>query len=135
MNEETPPNQRSLLITGILVVLSLGLCLAWFWQMIFVIPEYERMFADFRVRVPAFTEATISLTRVFVKFWFVLLIFTLFIAYPVIGYVSFYLRHRSNQRALMWLWFVWIIGSPLAVQIITFFAVWKITWVVDGLMH
>jgi type II secretory pathway component PulF len=123
MNESPPNPPASLAITILLVVLSLALCLAWIWQMVFVIPEYERLFHDFRIRVPALTEATISYSRVFVKFWYILVPFTLFIAYPAIGYVSYHLRHRSNQRGLSWLWFLLIIGLPLAVQTITLLAV------------
>ena len=119
MNESPANPPASLAITILMVVLSLALCLAWIWQMMFVIPEYERLFADFRMRVPAFTQATLNFSRFFVKYWYILVFFTFFIAYPAIAYVSYHLRHRSNQRGLSLLWFVLIIGLPLAVQTIT----------------
>ena len=123
MNASSANSPASLAITILLVVLSLALCLAWIWQMMFVIPEYERLFANFRMRVPAFTQATINFSRFFVKYWYILVFFTLFIAFPVIAYVSYHLRHRSNQRGLSRLWFVLIIGLPLAIQAITFLTV------------
>ena len=123
MNASSANSPASLAITILLVVLSLALCLAWIWQMMFVIPEYERLFAEFRMRVPAFTQVTIDCSRLFVEFWYILVFFTLFVAYPVIAYVSYHLRHRSNQPGLSRLWFVLIIGLPLAVQTITLLAV------------
>lgn len=123
MNEPSPNQPPSPAITILLVILSLALCLAWIWQMVFVIPEYERVFAEFRVRVHGLTEATINASRFFVQYWLILVFIALFIAYPGIGYVSYHLRHRSNQRGLSRLWFVLIIGLPLAVQTITLLAV------------
>src|SRR5262249_55031706 len=114
MNESRANPPASLAITIVLVILSLALCLAWIWQMIIVIPEFDRVFAEFRMRVPVFTQVTIDCSRIFVKFWYILVAFTLFIAYPAIAYVSYHLRHRSNQRGLSRLWFVLIIGLPLA---------------------
>src|SRR5262245_1079568 len=110
MNESPANPPASLAITILLVVLSLALCLSWIWQMVIVIPEFDRVFAEFRMRVPAFTQVTINCSRLFVKFWCILLFFTLFIAYPAITYVSYHLRHRSHQRGLSRLWFVLIIG-------------------------
>jgi type II secretory pathway component PulF len=124
MNENSPNQQPvSLAITILLVTLSFALCLAWFWQMVFVIPEFDRMFADFKIKVPALTQATISCSRVFVKFWYVLVPFSLFIVYPAIGCVSYQARHRNKQRGLCRLWFILIIGLPLVVQTITLLAV------------
>src|SRR5262249_59831579 len=123
MNEPTPNPPASLAITILLVALSLALCLSWIWQMVIVIPEYDRVFGEFRMRVPAFTQVAINCSRLFVKYWYILVFFAVFIAFPVIGYVSYHLRHRSNQRGLSRLWFVLIIGLPLAIQTITLLAV------------
>ena len=123
MNENSPNQQPvSLAITILLVTLSFALCLAWFWQMVFVIPEFDRMFADFRIRVPALAQATFDLSRFFVQFWFILLLFALLI-YAAIVYASYHLRHRGARQGLSRLWFVLIIGLPLAIQIMTLLSV------------
>jgi len=123
MNEPTPNPPASLAITILLVALSLALCLSWIWQMVIVIPEYDKVLSEFRMRVPTFAQVTIDCSRLFVKYWYILVFFAVFIVFPVIGYVSYHLRHRSNQRGLSRLWFVLIIGLPLAVQTITLLAV------------
>jgi len=120
---ETSPKQPSLTITILLVILSLAFSLAWIWQMVFVIPEFERLFAEFRLVLPSHTEATIHASRFAVRYWYVVVLFTLFIAYPAIGYVSYHLRHRSNQRGLTRLWFVLILCLPLAMQTLTLLSV------------
>src|SRR5947207_4957274 len=40
--------------------------------MIFIIPKFEKIFADFRMRLPWITEALINTSRWFVKYWYVL---------------------------------------------------------------
>jgi type II secretory pathway component PulF len=119
MNENSP-NQKpvSLAITILLVTLSFSLCLAWFWQMVFVIPELERMFADFRIKVPARAQAIFDLSRFFVQFCTILLLFAVLI-YAAIVYLSYHLRHRSARQGLRRLWFALIIGLPLGIQIMT----------------
>ena len=122
MNESPANPPASLAITILMVVLSLALCLAWIWQMVIVIPGLERMFAEFRIRVPALAQATFDLSRFFVQYWFILLFFV-FLIYAAIGYVSYHLRHRSPLRGLSRLWFVLIIGLPLASQTTTLLSV------------
>src|SRR5262249_4786007 len=43
--------------------------------MIFIIPKFEKIFADFRMRLPWITEALINTSRWFVKYWYVLPLF------------------------------------------------------------
>src|SRR5947209_3180085 len=40
--------------------------------MIFIIPKFEKIFADFKLKLPWLTEMLISVSRWFVKFWYVL---------------------------------------------------------------
>jgi type IV pilus assembly protein PilC len=40
--------------------------------MIFIIPKFERIFADFKMRLPWLTQALIDTSRWFVKYWYVL---------------------------------------------------------------
>jgi type II secretory pathway component PulF len=91
--------------------------------MVFVIPEFERLFAEFRLVLPSHTEATIDASRFAVRYWYVVVLFTLFIAYPAIGYVSYHLRHRSNKHGLTRLWFVLILCLPLVMQTLTLLSV------------
>jgi type II secretory pathway component PulF len=133
MNETSPIQKPSLAITILLLILSLALYLAWIGQMVLVIPEYERMYAEFRIRAPAVTEATFNYSRFVANFWYILVFFALFIAYPAIGYFSYYLRHRCNRCVLRRFWFVLIICSPLVVQTITFLSVLIPIYRIDGI--
>src|SRR6516165_2874839 len=40
--------------------------------MIFIIPKFEKIFADFKIKLPWITEALIATSRWFVKYWYVL---------------------------------------------------------------
>jgi type IV pilus assembly protein PilC len=130
---ENPKQLPSLTITILLVILSLALSLAWIWQMVFVIPELERTFTEFRIRAPAFTQATFDASRFVVSFWYIVVPFVLLVIYPAIAFVSYYLRHRSRRRGLSRLWFVLIIGLPLAGQAITLLSVLIPIYRVDGI--
>src|SRR5262245_18029354 len=43
--------------------------------MIFIIPKFEKIFADFKIKLPWITEALISTSRWFVRYWYVLPLF------------------------------------------------------------
>ncbi len=45
--------------------------------MIFIIPKFEKIFADFRLKLPFLTQALIDTSRWFVKYWYVLPLFPL----------------------------------------------------------
>src|SRR5437660_4874770 len=45
--------------------------------MIFIIPKFEKIFADFKMRLPWLTEALIDTSRWFVKYWYILPLFPL----------------------------------------------------------
>src|SRR5437660_7123194 len=65
-------------ITGAMVypvVVILVAVLILSFIMIFIIPKFEKIFADFRMRLPWLTEALINTSRWFVKYWYVLPLF------------------------------------------------------------
>ncbi len=47
--------------------------------MIFIIPKFEKIFEDFRMKLPWLTEALIGTSRWFVQYWYVLPLFPIFI--------------------------------------------------------
>lgn len=47
--------------------------------MIFIIPKFEKIFADFRMKLPWLTEMLIGVSRWFVKYWYVLPLFPVLI--------------------------------------------------------
>jgi type II secretory pathway component PulF len=117
-----PAKPASLAITVLLMVVSLLFCLTCLWLMIFVIPRFEKTFSDFQMRVSYHTELTINVSRHIVKYWYVLLI-ALVPVYGLVGFISYFLRHRTNRRVLCRLWFVMIILVPLAIQGLMFLSV------------
>src|SRR5262245_13106624 len=53
------------------VVISVAVLILTF-IMIFIIPKFEKIFADFRLKLPWITEALIGASRWFVKYWYVI---------------------------------------------------------------
>lgn len=47
--------------------------------MIFIIPKFEKIFADFRMKLPWLTEMLIGMSRWFVKYWYILPVVPIFI--------------------------------------------------------
>src|SRR5438132_1545276 len=54
-----------------LVVISVAVSILTF-IMLFIIPKFEKIFADFKIKLPWITEMLISTSRWFVKYWYVL---------------------------------------------------------------
>jgi type IV pilus assembly protein PilC len=59
-----------------LVVIAVAMSILTF-IMIFIIPKFEKIFMDFKIKLPWITEALISTSRWFVKYWYVLPLFPL----------------------------------------------------------
>jgi type IV pilus assembly protein PilC len=53
------------------VVISVAVAILSF-IMIFIIPKFEKIFADFKMKLPWITEVLISASRWFVKYWYVI---------------------------------------------------------------
>ena len=45
--------------------------IAFMVQMIFYVPHYEKIFMDFKLKLPYLTEVTIAASRWHVKYWYV----------------------------------------------------------------
>ncbi len=61
-----------------IVVISVAVLILSF-IMIFIIPKFEKIFADFRMKLPYITECLIATARWFVKFWYVIPLVPVFI--------------------------------------------------------
>jgi len=123
----------SIALTALLVSLSLVLCLALIGQMLLIVPAYERTFADFRLRVPLLTELIIAASRMVIRYWFVF-IPVVFIVFVLLGAVSYQIRHRWRNRWCSALWFVLLLGLPVAANITMWIALEIPLWqLVDGL--
>jgi type II secretory pathway component PulF len=86
---------------------------------VFIIPKFERIFMEFKMKLPYVTEALIAVSRVFSKYWFLapMLLLTLLAAFNgmlISSRVKWYLPpvsyfYRMNQRGR----FLQILGSML----------------------
>jgi hypothetical protein len=63
---------RSVLLGGLLGVLWLWFCLLA--TLIFVVPKYEKTFAENRMAIPRITEWIIEIARWCVKYWYVVVV-------------------------------------------------------------
>src|SRR5262249_56799830 len=61
---------KGALIYPIVVLLVAFLILAFI--MIFIIPKFEKIFLDFKMKLPYLTELLIATSRWFVKYWYIL---------------------------------------------------------------
>jgi type IV pilus assembly protein PilC len=57
-----------------IVVITVAMAILTF-IMIFIIPKFEKIFADFKIKLPWITEQLIATSRWFVKYWYVLPLF------------------------------------------------------------
>src|SRR2546423_8253058 len=53
------------------VVISVAVAILSF-IMIFIIPKFEKIFADFKMKLPWITDMLITVSRWFVKYWYVI---------------------------------------------------------------
>jgi type IV pilus assembly protein PilC len=60
------------------VVLTVAVSILSF-IMIFIIPKFEKIFADFRMKLPWLTESMMGISRWFVKYWYILPVVPVFI--------------------------------------------------------
>jgi hypothetical protein len=98
---------------------GLGVCLFF----LFVVPVYKRTFADFHMKLPAFTEWEIAVSDWLGKYFYVLPPFVL-IVLVVDAAVLFLLRRRRQTRRLSWAWFAVLLLLPLTVGVLGWLGVW-----------
>jgi len=86
--------------------------------MVFCVPRFERLFVDFKFKVPEATIIVLDASAWLVEFWFFFapLIITLLLL--VDGPVYYLMRLRCPRRS--WLWAGLMNVLPLGVLLITF---------------
>jgi type II secretory pathway component PulF len=99
---------RSIAVTILLVGISQMLFLAWFGTMLFLVPGFERDFADLKLKLPYATELTIAGSRWTVKYWYVAIA-----GLAMSGAISYLVRHRVGNGMWSVIWFGFLIGFPL----------------------
>src|SRR5262249_46924350 len=98
-----PASRWSLPIVLVAAVLHLAFWFLLAWEVMFTLPASERTFADYNMRVPAFTELCLVFFRVAEKapaIWFVL---------PVLDAVVLVVLYRQRQLLLLILWSVFLL--------------------------
>ena len=115
--------QPSLAVTLSLFGLSCVLWLAFFGQLLAVVPGFERTFEDFRMKLPWATEMTILASRTAVRYWF-LLGPCVVSALTLAAWLSYLIRHRSGNRWLSAAWFFLLLGVPLFANATIWGALW-----------
>jgi type II secretory pathway component PulF len=89
---------------------------AW---LVFVVPEFERIFADFKMRVPLGTDAIIACSRWCMKYPYVLPM-----PLAMIGVSTWLIRHRVRKRWLGGLWCLAMLVLPAGLA----FLIWLLCY-------
>jgi type II secretory pathway component PulF len=131
---DQPLRRSSLVVTGLLVGLAVVLWAALVWELLAVVPRYERLFADFRLRLPQATVVTLNVSRWVGSYWYVLVL-TLLPALTAAAVVSYLLRHGpAAPRWLRVLWFVLLLGVPAAAHVFLWVSILQPYWaLLEGL--
>jgi type II secretory pathway component PulF len=103
--------------TIVLILLALLLWLALGLAMVFVVPHYERIFDEFKLRLPSSTTAVIAVSRWLDRYWYVALI-ALLPGTAVVVAISVCVRHLSHSRWLNGLWWAVLLLLPVALGIV-----------------
>jgi hypothetical protein len=118
----TPPVHRpntvhTLLFVGIAALLWLG----WGAQLAVLVPEHEHRARDANMKVSDAAVATFHLARWVGNYWYVLPLVALPLL-AVVLVVSFVLQRRAGLGPRI-VWFVLLLGLPLAGQLWTWLSV------------
>ena len=111
---DAPPGPPRMTTTVALITLAELLWLAVVVAMLFVVPHFERTFADFAVRLPHVTEAAVLASRWFTRYWYVALL-AAFVAGPALAAASVAVRHQVGSPWLSRAWWALALGLPLAL--------------------
>jgi type II secretory pathway component PulF len=113
-----PPNP---IVTGIVFLLAAILWIVIAAEMLFVVPEFERIFVDFHMRLPLATEAIIACSRWCVKYWYVLAM-QMAMAAGGMAALTWLIRHRVRKNWLSSLWCLAMLLVPAAIAFLTWLA-------------
>src|SRR5437870_2489734 len=122
MQPDSPPRPASLLVTAFVVALSALLALGVVAELLFMVPTYEKLFAEFRMAIPWVTEVTIYASRWVVKYWYVVLLFGAVFLLPLVSLITWWLRHRSRVEWLAVVWCAVLIALPVSAGLIFWLA-------------
>jgi hypothetical protein len=123
-------NRPRIAVTAAVIGLAAFLWIAVAVELTFVVPHYERLFADFRVKVPWATEVVIASSRWCIKYWYVLIV----LAIAGVGLSTILIRHLAQKPWLGFTWCVAILLLPLLVGFsIWFFCYWPYLKLLEGL--
>src|ERR1043166_3370351 len=108
------PPKPSIVLTVIIVLAALVLWLVAIGELVWMVPFFERMFADFKMRLPDSTEAIIGASRWCVKYFLVLpLVFTILAVAVAVS--TWLIRHMARKRWLGWVWSAAMLVVPALV--------------------
>jgi type IV pilus assembly protein PilC len=103
-------------MTIVLVGIAVLLWGAFLGTLLFFVPRFERTFAEFKLRLPHATAVTLDASRWMVKYWYVLVLMAI-PGLPTAVALSHLVRRSASTRWLAVLWFILLLGVPLAGQV------------------
>src|SRR5262245_3432653 len=118
------PVWPSLAVAAVLAAAHAVAWVALLGFLCFSVPAYERVFTDFRLRLPGDTAAVIGASRWLNKYLLFLAPALLVLA-AADGAVLFLLRRSPGTRLLAWLWFALLLLLPVAALVFSWLAVWR----------
>src|SRR6266404_5355254 len=112
MDADTSDHGRpSIAITAVIVGIAILLWLVVPVLLIFVVPSFEKTFADFRMRLPLSTEVVIAMSRWCVKYFYILPMPLGMIAVGV-GAPTWLIRHLVRKPRLGVIWSTLMLVLP-----------------------
>jgi type II secretory pathway component PulF len=121
-------NQATLRSTSIATAINVGIhLLLWLVLlavMIFYVPSRQKIFEDFKYKIPYTTEVILSLSNWLTEFWILFGPFLVFVLLIVDAPVYFLFRLGPRTRTASRLWSGLMILLPLAALGITLLALW-----------
>jgi hypothetical protein len=116
--ESRPANPVVTIAVIVLAALSWGAVL---FQLVFIVPYFERRFAEFRLRLPSATEMVIALSRPCSEYpYLVPVVFVLGVV--AIAVPTWLIRHRLRTRGLGVVWCVAMLVVPLLAVLVVWYS-------------
>jgi hypothetical protein len=116
-----PPNNVSTVSGSVVrIAIAAALWLALLAIMVFVIPAQRRIFDNFGMQLPIASQVIVDISMWFADYWWVFLL-SLVQGLVLAALVTYLVRHRSNNRLLMAVWTMFLIGVPVAIHLLVGF--------------
>src|SRR5258708_5228873 len=110
--------QPNLIVTGVVFLVAAILWIVIAAELLFVVPQFERAFMDFQMKLPLATEAVIACSRWCIKYWYVLAMQMAMIA-AVMAALTWLVRHRLRKRWLSGVWCLAMLLLPASIAFLT----------------